>query len=115
MSEIVFIIKVFSIHPVYDNQGIEYICVEFGYRPPKMPTMVPSGMPREVSDMIEASKDMVKVIVPPQLRFQLMNYTNRLTLFLTSDEWDTLQDRYTVGDEFRVIMKLDGSLLMTKM
>lgn len=114
LSEIVFTIKVFAIHPAYDAQGVEYVCVELGYRPPRMPTMVPSDMPKEVSDIIEASRDMVKVIVPPQLRSQLTNYANRLTLFLTPDEWESLQQRYTVGDEFRVIIRPDGSLLMTK-
>lgn len=114
MSEIIFTIKVFAIHPIYDPQGVEYICVEFGYKPPKMPTMIPLDMPKEVSDMIEASKDMVKVIVPPQLRSQLTNYANRLTLFLTTDEWENLQQRYTVGDEFKVIIRSDGNLLLTK-
>jgi len=113
LSEIVFTIRVFSIHPVYDVQGIEYICVEFGYRPPRIPTMIPSDMPKEVSDIIEASRDMVRVFVPPQLRAQ-MNYANRLTLFLTSEEWESLQQKYTVGDEFKVMMRQDGSLLMTK-
>ena len=114
MSEIIFMIKVFSIHPAYDQQGVEYVCVEFGYRPPRMPTMVPSDMPKEVSDMIEASKDMVKVIVPPQLRSQMTSYSNRLTLFLTADEWEGLQQRYTVGDEFKIIIRPEGSILMTK-
>ena len=114
LSEIVFSIKVFSIHPAFDQQGTEYICVEFGHKPPKIPTMVPINTSKEVSDMIEASKSMINVIVPPQLRLQLMNYANRLTIFLTTDEWDNLQQRYTVGDEFKVIMRTDESLLMTK-
>ena len=114
LSEIVFSIEVFSIHPAYDQQGTEYVCVEFGYRPPRMPTMVPADMPRDVSDMIEASKHMVKVFVSPQLRSQLTNYASRLTIFLTNDEWDNLQQKYTVGDELKVIMRTDGSLLMTK-
>ena len=79
-----------------------------------MPTMVPLDMSKEVSDMIEASKSMVKVLVPPQLGSQLTSYVNRLTIFLTNDEWDNLQQRYTVGDEFKVMMRTDGSLLMTK-
>lgn len=114
LSETVFSIKVFSIHPTYDQQGTEYVCVEFGYKPPKMPTMVPANVSRDVSDMIEASKSMVQVLVPPQLRSQLTNYVNRLTLFLTPDEWNNLEQRYTVGDEWKVIMRADGSLLMTK-
>ena len=114
LNEIVFIVKVFSIHPVYNQEGMEYICIEFGYKPPKMPTMIPSDMPKEVSDILEASKDMVQIIVPPQLRSQLMNYANRVTIFLAPDEWENLQQRYTVGDEFRVEIKLDGNLTMTK-
>ena len=114
LEEIVFSIKVFSIHPAYDQQGTEYVCVEFGYKPPRMPTMVPLDMSKEVSDMIEASKSMMKVLVPLQLGSQLTNYVNRLTIFLTNDEWDNLQQRYTVGDEFKAIMRTDGSLILTK-
>ena len=114
LNEIVFSIKVFSVHPAYDQQGTEYVCVEFGNKPPRMPTMVPADMPREVSDMLEASKSMVNVIVPPQLRSQLTGYANRLTIFLTTDEWDNLQQKYTIGDEFKVIMGTDGNLLVTK-
>lgn len=114
LSEIVFSIKVFSIHPASDQQGTEYICVEFGVKPPKIPTMVPITSSREVSDMIEASKSMVNIMVPPQLRSQLTRYVSRLTLYLTSDEWNDLQQRYTVGDEFKIILRKDGSLLMTK-
>lgn len=113
MSEIIFMVKVFSIRPIYDQQGVEYICVELGYKPPKMPIMVPSNVPKEVSDIIAASKDMVRVIVPPQLRTQMMNYSNRLSIFLTTEEWEKLMQKYTVGDEFKVMMRPDGSLLMS--
>lgn len=88
--------------------------MEFGYRPPKVPTMVPLDRSQDVSDMIEASKDMMKILVPPQLRSQQTSYANRLTLFLTGDEWNGLQQRYTVGDEFNVTIRADGSLQMTK-
>ena len=114
MNDVLFTVKVFSIHPIYDHQGAEYISVEFGYKPPKIPTMIPTDVPKEVSDIIDASRDMVKVIVPPQLRSQMMNYANRLIVFLTPDEWDNLEQRYTVGDEFKIIIRPDGSLLMTK-
>ena len=114
LDEIVFSMKVFSIHPIFDQQGTEYICVEFGFKPPRMPTMVPTDMPKEVSDIIQASKDMVRVIVPPQIRSQLLSYANRLTLYLTREEWGCLQQRYTVGDEFKVMIRSEGSLLMTK-
>jgi hypothetical protein len=114
LNDVLFTVKVFSIHPVFDHQGAEYISVEFGYKPPKIPTMVPTDVPKEVSDIIDASRDMVKVMVPPQLRSQMVNYANRLTVFLTPDEWNNLEQRYTVGDEFKIIIRPDGSLLMTK-
>lgn len=108
--EIKFTVKVVSIHPSYDNQGNEYVCVESGFRPVKMPTMVPTSVPKEVSEMIEASKQMVKVVVPPQIRAQMRTYANRLFLFLTTDEWENLEKKYTVGDEFEVTVKPDGNI-----
>ena len=114
MSDIAFTIRVFAIHPISDPQGTEYICVEFGYKSLKMPVMVPANVSKDISDLILASKDMVRVIIPPQLRSQLTGYTNRFTLFLSFDEWESLEQRYTVGDEFKVAIRPDGSLLMTK-
>lgn len=110
MSEIRFTIKVFAIHPAYDSQRNEYVCVEFGFRPPKVPTMVPTSVPREVADIIQASQEMVKVVVPPQFQAQTRKYANRLVLFLATDEWERLQQKYTAGDEFEVTIKQDGSL-----
>lgn len=114
MSEVSFNIKVVSIHPSYDAQGNEYVCVEFGFRPPRMPTVVPASVPREVSDAIRASKEMVRVVVPPQLRAHMHRYANRLTLYLSMDEWESLQQKYTVGDEFEVSVKNDGSITIKR-
>lgn len=114
MSEIFFTVKVTAINPNYDYQGSEYIRIEFGYRPLKMPTMVPTSVPRELSDMIEASRDMVQVIVPPQMRAHMRRYADRLTLYLTTDEWNSLQQKYTVGDEFKITLKADGCIDMKK-
>ena len=115
MSEITFNAKVTSIHPSYDNQGNEYICIEFGYRPLQIPTMIPTSVPKEVSDMIEASRDVVKVVFPPQMQAQMRTYANRLALYLTTDEWENLQHKYTVSDEFAVILKSDGSIIANKL
>ena len=115
MSEITFNIRVTSIHPSYDNQGNEYICVEFGYRPPQFPTMIPTNVPKEVSDMMEASRDVVKVIMPPQFQAQMRTYANRLALYLTVDEWENLQRKYTVSDEFTVTLRDDGSIVVNKL
>lgn len=114
MSEVTFTIKVTAIHPAYDNQGNEYICIEFGYRPPQMPTMIPTNVSREISDMIEASRDVVKIMVPPQIQAQWRIYANRLTLFLNPEEWENLQQKYTVSDEFVVTLKPDGNITMKK-
>ena len=114
LNNITFTVKVVSVHPSYDNQGNEYVCIEFGYRPPKIPTMVPSTVPKEISDAIQASRDMVRVMVPPQLQARISRYSNRLMLFLTMDEWENLQQKYTVGDVFEVTLKPDGSMEMKK-
>jgi len=110
LGEIKFTMKVISLHPTYDGQGNEYIAVEFGYRPPKMPTMVPSSVPREVSDAIQTSREMVRVIVPPELQSHLHRYSNRLIVFLSTSEWEQLQNKYTIGDEFEATIRADGSI-----
>jgi hypothetical protein len=110
MSEVSFVARVMSLHTTFDNSGNEYVTIEFAYRPPRMPTVVPSDMPKEISDMLEASKDVVRVMVPPQFQTHLRNYANRLVLYLTSEEFESLQQRYTVGDELKVVIKADGSL-----
>jgi len=114
LSEVRFTIKVVSIHPSYDAQGNEYVCVEFGFRPPRMPTVVPANVPKEVSDAIRASNEMVRVVVPPQLQAHMHRYANRLTLYLSMDEWESLQQKYTVGDEFEVSVENDGSITMKR-
>lgn len=115
LSELRFIIRVVAVHPAYDSQGNEYVCVEFGYRPPRVPTMVPTDVPREVSEMLEAGRRMVSVMVPPQLQAQMHRYANRLVLYLTYDEWDNLLQKYTAGDEFEVTIKKDGGFIVTRM
>jgi len=114
LGEIKFTMKVVSLHPTYDSQGNEYISVEFGYRPPKMPTMVPSSVPREVSEAIQTSREMVRVIVPPELQSHLHRYSNRLIIFLSTSEWEQLQYKYTIGDEFEATVKADGSISITR-
>ena len=76
--------------------------------------MISSSIPKEISDVIEASRDMVRVMVPPQLQAQISRYSSRLMLFLTTDEWENLQQKYTVGDVFEVVIRPDGSLEMKK-
>ncbi|MEM2921898.1 MAG: hypothetical protein QXF26_06235, partial [Candidatus Bathyarchaeia archaeon] len=68
MSEVSFIAKVVALHTTFDTQGNEYVMIEFAYRPPRMPTVIPSDVPKEISDVLEASKDMMRIMVPPQLQ-----------------------------------------------
>jgi len=114
LSNIKFTMKVVAIRPSFDSQGHEYISVEFGYRPPKMPTMVPSNVPREVSEAIQTGREMVKVIVPPELQSHLRRYTNRLILYLSTTEWDQLEHKYTVGDEFEVEVQQNGNIRINR-
>jgi len=58
--------------------------------------------------MLKATKDMMTSMVPMQT--YLRDYANRLVLFLTTDEFDRLQQKYTIGDELRVTVKADGSI-----
>ena len=114
MSESFFTVKVTAINPHYDYQGNEYVRIEFGYRPPKIPRIIPTSVPKEVSEALEASRSMIQVMIPPQVRAKMRTYTNRLTLYLTTNEWENLQQKYTVGDEFKVILKVDGSISFQK-
>lgn len=114
LSENFFTVKVTAINPHYDYQGNEYVRIEFGYRPPKIPTMVPTSIPKEVSEALEASRNMVQVMIPPHVRAQMRKYTNRLTLYLTINEWENLQQKHTVGDEFKIILKINGSIDLVK-
>ncbi len=115
MSEVTFTARVVALHTTFDNHGNEYVTIEFAYRPPRMPTVVPSDMPKEISDMLEASKDVVRVMVPPQFQAHLRNYANRLVLYLTVDEFESLQQKYTVGDEMKFVIKPDGSLTAVRL
>ncbi len=112
MSEINFIAKVTALHVTYDYQGNEYVTINFAYKPLKMPTMMPTDIPKEVSDMIKATKDMMTTMVPQQT--YLRDYANRLVLFLTTDEFERLEQKYTVGDELRVIVSPDGNITATR-
>ncbi len=112
MSEIIFMAKVTALHVTYDNQGNEYVTIDFAYKPLKMPTMMPTDIPKDVSDMIKATRDMMTTMVPQQT--YLRDYANRLVLFLTTDEFERLEQKYTVGDELRIMVSPDGSITATR-
>jgi hypothetical protein len=77
--------------------------------------MIPTSVPDDVSEMIKASRDVVKVMVPPQLQAQWRTYANRLTLFLTLNEWENLQQKYTVSDEFNLTIQHNGNIVAKKL
>jgi hypothetical protein len=76
--------------------------------------MVSSSTPKEISDVIQASRDVVRVMVPPQLQSQISKYAKRLMLFLTLSEWGNLEHKYTVGDMFNVIIESNGNVELKK-
>ena len=112
MSEVVFTAKVTALHITYDSQSNEYVTIDFAYRPPKMPTMLPTDVPKEVSDMLKATKEMMSTMVPAQT--YLRDYANRLILFLTTDEFERLEQKYTIGDELKITVKPDGSIVASR-
>ena len=114
LREIFFPVKVISINPHYDHQGNAYVRIEFGYNPPKMPRMVPASVPEEVSEALEVSRNVMQVMIPPHMRAHMSQPTTRLTLYLTTNEWENLQQKHTFGDEFKVLLKTDGSIGLTK-
>ena len=112
MSEIVFTAKVTALHVTYDTHGNEYVTIDFAYRPPKIPTMMSTDIPKDVSDMIKATREMMTTMVPQQT--YLRDYANRLVLFLTTDEFEKLEQKYTIGDELQVAVKSDGSIVASR-
>lgn len=112
MSEIVFTAKVTALHVTYDTHGNEYVTIDFAYKPPKIPTMMSTDIPKDVSDMIKATREMMTTMVPQQT--YLRDYANRLILFLTTDEFERLEQKYTVGDELKITVASDGSISATR-
>lgn len=112
MANISFTVGVIAINPKYDSQGNEYICVEFGNRPLKVPAMFPTNISEEMSEMIEASKGVVKILAP-HVQSYMRRYANRLTIYLTSDEWERLSHKYTIGDTFQVTVNMEGNITLT--
>ena len=112
MSEIVFTAKVTALRITYDAHGNEYVTIDFAYKPPRPPTMVSTDLPKDVSDMIKATRDMMTTMVPQQT--YLRDYANRLTLFLTTYEFERLEQKYTVGDELRITVTPDGNMSATR-
>lgn len=112
MNEIIFMAKVTALHMTYDNQRNEYVTINFAYKPFKMPTMTSTDIPKDVSDMIKATKDMMTTMVPQQTHHR--DYANRLVLFLTTDEFDRLEHKYTVGDELKIMVSPDGNITATR-
>lgn len=108
-KSISFVVKVTALHPHFDGQGIEYVCVEFSWKPPSVPNMMPVGVPEEISDIVGGMKQMI--VRMPGMQ-QQMQKSPRLVLFLTVEEWMDLLKKYTVGDEFTISLDDSGRLVM---
>jgi hypothetical protein len=95
-----------SIHPFFDQFGNEFICVEFtveAQRPPSFVQM-PRDAPQEISVVMPIISQIPKMFPQPKV------YSNRLFLFLTTQEWERIQRKYQYGDEAEVNIDSNGSI-----
>jgi len=98
--------KVTSIHPFFDPFGNEFVCIDFGVevqRPPSVMSM-PTGTPPEMSFIMPILSQLPKML--PQARL----YSNRLVLFLTTQEWERMTHKYQYGDEVELRVNRDGTI-----
>ncbi|MEM3670385.1 MAG: arcadin 1 [Thermoprotei archaeon] len=99
--------KVTSIHPAFDANGNEFVCVEFAYesaQPPSVLTL-PKDAPPEASAFIPLLQSLPKTLFRTQ-----KSYSNRLVVYLTPDEWEKLPTPYRVGDSYTVSIGQSGEL-----
>lgn len=109
LNTITIICKVISIHPFFDSNRNEYVCIEFGIEMPKPPTVVsmPSNIPKEVSSVIPILTQIPKIFGQTKTYDK---YSNRLILFLTKSEWESLSRKYQYGDEVELRIEKDGTI-----
>ncbi len=105
-----FVVKVTSVGQHLDMQGIEYVCVEFSWKPPSIPRMMPVGTPEDVSQLIGGLQIVVKEI--PGMHQMMGRGSPRLVLFLTLEEWSDLSRKFTIRDSFTISLDENGRLVM---
>lgn len=109
-TTIILKIRVVAINQNLDEFGIEYICIEFGCKPLKIPVMIPPDIPKEMENI---AKMAVRMMPPPQTGTR-RTHSGRMFLRLTVNEWEDLEQRYTVGDEFTITVLPNGELVMKR-
>lgn len=106
MGEITIGCRVNSIRPINDPYGNEFVCVEFAMESQKPPALIqfPKDVPQEVSAMIPIISQI------PKMFPQVTAYTNRLTLLLTTAEWERLQRKFQFGEEAEIKVENNGEI-----
>ncbi|PSN97275.1 hypothetical protein B9Q11_04510 [Candidatus Marsarchaeota G2 archaeon ECH_B_SAG-F08] len=101
--------KVTAIHPAFDANGNEYVCVEFSYESTQQPAVLtlPPEAPPEAKAFLPLLQSIPKAFLRP-----VKTYSNRLTIYLTPEEWDNLPTPYRVGDTFTVTIEQNGEILV---
>lgn len=101
--------KVTSIHPAFDANGNEYICVEFAYESAQQPTVftMPPDAPAEAQAFLPLLQSIPKTLLRPP-----KTYSNRLVIYITPEEWEKLPTTYRVGDVFNVSIEQNGELTL---
>ena len=103
--------KVTSIHPAFDPNGNEYVCVEFAYESAQQPMVftLPPEAPPEAQAFLPLLQSIPKAFLRPP-----KTYSNRLVIYLTPEEWERLPTPYKVGDVFSVSIDQGGSITVTQ-
>lgn len=99
--------KVTSIHPAFDQNGNEYVCVEFSYESTQQPVVftLPQDAPPEMQALLPILQSIPRTLLRPP-----KTYSNRLVIYLTPEEWERLPSPYKVGDVFTITIDQSGTI-----
>ena len=110
MSETMIGCKVTAVHPTFDAMGGELICVEFSVEARQANVI---AMPSDTSPEVMAVMPLLKQL--PKMLPQARAYNNRLVLYLTTQEWEKLNKKYSYGDEFEIRIANDGTITVKRL
>ena len=106
MDEITINCRIVAIHPFFDEHRNEFVCIKFGVESSKPPTVVsmPTNVSKEVASIMPLLTQIPKMMSKPNV------YNNRLILFLTKPEWNSLTRKYQYHDEVDIKISKDGTI-----
>lgn len=99
--------KVTAIHPAFDQNGNEYVCVEFAHEAAQQPLVftLPPDAPPEAQAFLPLLQSIPRALLRPP-----KTYSNRLVIYFTTEEWERLPTPYKVGDVFTVTVDSSGTI-----